>query len=46
MTEYLQTFMPLVSSKMGHLGDELNGWVHILMFLLMTGWGIFFIVKY
>tara|TARA_B100001094_G_scaffold174507_1_gene168752 strand:+ start:4979 stop:5815 length:837 start_codon:yes stop_codon:yes gene_type:complete len=43
MTEYLQGFMPVLSSEMGHLGDELNGYVHILMFLLMFGWGIFFI---
>ena len=43
MTEYLQSFMPVLSSKMGHLGDELNGYVHILMLLLMVGWGIFFI---
>ena len=43
MTEYLQSFMPILSSKMGHLGDELNGYVHILMLLLMVGWGIFFI---
>ena len=43
MTEYLQCFMPVLSSKMGHLGDELNGYVHILMLLLMVGWGIFFI---
>ena len=43
MTEYLQSFMPVLSSQMGHLGDELNGYVHILMFLLMFGWGIFFI---
>jgi len=43
MTEYLQTFMPIVASKMGHLGDELNGWVHILMFILIIGWGVFFI---
>ena len=43
MTEYLQSFMPLLSSEKGHLGDELNGWVHILMFMLMAGWGIFFI---
>ena len=43
MTEYLQSFMPVLSSKLGHLGDELNGYVHILMLLLMVGWGIFFI---
>ena len=43
MTEYLQKFMPVLSSEMGHLGDELNGYVHILMFLLMAGWGMFFI---
>jgi len=43
MTEYLQSFMPLLSSKMGHLGDELSGYVHILMLLLMVGWGVFFI---
>ena len=43
MTEFLQGYMPLLSSKMGHLGDELNGWVHILMLILMVGWGIFFI---
>ena len=43
MTEYLQSFMPVLSSEMGHLGDELNGYVHILMFLLLFGWGIFFI---
>ena len=43
MTEYLQSFMPILSSKLGHLGDELNGYVHILMLLLMVGWGIFFI---
>ena len=43
MTEYLQKFMPVLSSKMGHLGDELNGYVHILMFLLLAGWGLFFI---
>ena len=43
MTEYLQGFMPVLSSAKGHLGDELNGYVHILMALLMVGWGIFFI---
>ena len=43
MTEYLQSFMPVLSSAKGHLGDELNGYVHILMALLMFGWGIFFI---
>ena len=43
MTEYLQSFMPILSSELGHLGDELNGYVHILMLLLLVGWGIFFI---
>ena len=43
MTEYLQSFMPVLSSAKGHLGDELNGYVHILMALLMVGWGLFFI---
>ena len=43
MTEFLQGYMPVLSSKWGHLGDELNGWVHILMLLLMLGWGVFFI---
>ena len=43
MTEYLQSFMPILSSEKGHLGDELNGYVHILMSLLMVCWGIFFI---
>ena len=43
MTEYLQGFMPVLSSAKGHLGDELNGYVHILMALLMVGWGLFFI---
>ena len=31
MTEYLQSFMPILSSELGHLGDELNGYVHILI---------------
>ena len=43
MTEFLQGYMPVLASKMGHLGDELNGWVHILMLILMLGWGVFYI---
>jgi len=43
MTEYLQGFMPQLSSKYGHLGDELNGYIHILMLILMVAWGSFFI---
>ena len=43
MTEFLQGYMPVLSSKMGHLGDDLNGLVHWLMLLLFVGWGAFFI---
>jgi len=43
MTEYLQSFMPILASKMGHLGDNLNGLVHWLMLILFIGWGAFFI---
>ena len=43
MTEFLQGYMPLLASKMGHLGDNLNGIVHWLMLILFVGWGIFFI---
>ena len=43
MTEYLQSFMPKLASKYGYLGDELNGYIHILMLILMVGWGAFFI---
>jgi hypothetical protein len=46
MTEYLQSFMPQLASKYGHLGDELNGYVHILMLILMLGWGAFFILLF
>jgi cytochrome c oxidase subunit 2 len=44
MTEFLQQFMPVVSSEMGHLGDNLSGLVHWLMLVLFVGWGVFFIV--
>ena len=43
MTEYLQSFMPVLASEMGHLGDNLNGLVHWLMLVLFIGWGSFFI---
>ena len=43
MTEYLQLYMPILASKMGHLGDNLNGLVHWLMLILFIGWGTFFI---
>ena len=43
MTEFLQGYMPLLASKMGHLGDNLNGIVHWLMLILFVGWGLFFI---
>ena len=43
MTEYLQSYMPMLASKMGHLGDNLNGIVHWLMLILFIGWGSFFI---
>ncbi len=43
MTEYLQKFMPVLSAKSSYIVDQLNGIVHILMFLLIIGWGIFFI---
>ena len=43
MTEFLQHYMPLIASEMGHRGDDLNGLVHWLMFVLFMGWGSFFI---
>ena len=43
MTEFLQGYMPVLASKMGHLGDDLNGLVHWLMLILFIGWGTFFI---
>ena len=43
MTEYLQKFMPVLSADKSYIVDQLNGIVHILMLLLMVGWGIFFI---
>jgi cytochrome c oxidase subunit 2 len=43
MTEYLQSYMPILASEMGHLGDNLNGLVHWLMLILFIGWGSFFI---
>jgi len=43
MTEFLQSYMPLLTSKMGHLGDNLNGLIHWLMLILFVGWGGFFI---
>ena len=43
MTEYLQKFMPILSAEKSFIVDQLNGIVHILMFVLMIGWGIFFI---
>ena len=43
MTEFLQGFMPILASEMGHLGDNLNGLVHWLMIILFVGWGSFFI---
>ena len=43
MTEYLQKFMPILSAEKSFIVDQLNGIVHILMFVLMMGWGIFFI---
>ena len=43
MTEFLQGFMPVLASEMGHLGDNLNGLVHWLMIILFVGWGSFFI---
>ena len=43
MTEYLQSFMPVLASEMGHLGDNLSGLVHWLMLVLFIGWGSFFI---
>ena len=44
MTEFLQGYMPLLASKMGHLGDNLNGIVHWLMLILFIGWGIYLII--
>ena len=43
MTEFLQSYMPIVASEMGHLGDNLSGLVHWLMLVLFIGWGTFFI---
>ncbi len=43
MTEFLQSYMPILASEMGHLGDNLNGLVHWLMLVLFVGWGTFFI---
>jgi len=43
MTEFLQGYMPVLASEMGHLGDNLNGLVHWLMLILFVGWGSFFI---
>ena len=43
MTEFLQGYMPVLASEMGHLGDNLNGLVHWLMLILFIGWGSFFI---
>jgi cytochrome c oxidase subunit 2 len=43
MTAYLQGYMPIVASEMGHLGDHLNGLVHWLMLILFIGWAVFFI---
>ena len=48
MTEFLQVFnlhsyMPILGSEWGHLGDNLNGIVHWLMLILFIGWGSFFI---
>ena len=43
MTEFLQSYMPILASEMGHLGDNLSGLVHWLMLVLFVGWGSFFI---
>ena len=43
MTEFLQSYMPILASEMGHLGDNLSGLVHWLMLVLFVGWGTFFI---
>ena len=43
MTEFLQGYMPVLASEMGHLGDNLNGLLHWLMLVLFVGWGSFFI---
>ncbi|MAZ60746.1 MAG: hypothetical protein CMG50_01035 [Candidatus Marinimicrobia bacterium] len=43
MTEFLQSYMPILASEMGHLGDNLSGLVHWLMLVLFIGWGTFFI---
>ena len=43
MTEFIQSYMPILASEMGHLGDNLSGMVHWLMLVLFVGWGIFFI---
>ena len=43
MTEFIQSYMPILASEMGHLGDNLSGMVHWLMLVLFVGWGTFFI---
>ena len=43
MTEFIQSYMPILASEMGHLGDNLSGMVHWLMLVLFVGWGSFFI---
>ena len=43
MTEYLQKFMPILSSEKAFIIDQLNGIVHILMSILIIGWRMFFI---
>lgn len=43
MTEFIQSYMPILASEMGHLGDNLSGLVHWLMLVLFVGWGSFFI---
>ena len=42
ISQYL--YLPINSANHGHLIDDMIGWVHVLMFLLFIGWGIFIII--
>tara|TARA_B100000131_G_scaffold311556_1_gene344544 strand:- start:56 stop:889 length:834 start_codon:yes stop_codon:yes gene_type:complete len=36
--------LPVNSSSHGHMIDDMIGWVHLLMFILFIGWGIYLII--